>query len=69
MVGSDHFFFVCAGQARALAATLSYLIYDLLCCLFDKRVSVDNVIHHLVSITGISAGLVYQKVLIFEFLS
>ncbi|XP_030459041.1 uncharacterized protein LOC115679567 [Syzygium oleosum] len=48
-------------QARALAATLSYLIYDLLCCLFDKRVSVDNVIHHLVSITGISAGLVYQK--------
>lgn len=49
-------------QAQALAVTLSYLIYDLGCGLFDdKRVNVDNVIHHLVSITGISAGLVYQK--------
>ncbi|KAF8024284.1 hypothetical protein BT93_F1471 [Corymbia citriodora subsp. variegata] len=48
-------------QARALAVTLSYLIYDLVCGLFDKKVNVDNLIHHFVSITGIGAGLVYQK--------
>ncbi|XP_031375833.1 TLC domain-containing protein 5-like isoform X3 [Punica granatum] len=45
----------------ALAASLSYLIYDLFCCLFDKRVSVDNAVHHLVSIIGIGAGLIYGK--------
>lgn len=49
-------------QERALAVTLAYLIYDLFCCLFDKRVSLDNTVHHLVSIIGIGAGLLYGKV-------
>lgn len=48
---------------QTLAVTLSYLIYDIVCCLFEDRISVDNTIHHLVGIIGISAGLHYQKVL------
>ncbi|XP_030517360.2 TLC domain-containing protein 5-like [Rhodamnia argentea] len=48
-------------QTRALAVSLSYLIYDFACGLTGGRVNVDNTIHHLVSITGISGGLVYQK--------
>ncbi|KAJ4840111.1 hypothetical protein Tsubulata_035321 [Turnera subulata] len=48
-------------QMETLAFTLSYLIYDLICCLFDKRISVDNIIHHGVSIVGIGAGIAYQK--------
>uniref|UniRef100_A0A2N9I8W6 TLC domain-containing protein n=2 Tax=Fagus sylvatica TaxID=28930 RepID=A0A2N9I8W6_FAGSY len=46
---------------ETLAMTLSYMIYDLVCCLFDKRVKLDNAIHHLVSIVGIGAGLAYKK--------
>ncbi|XVF73811.1 hypothetical protein PTKIN_Ptkin13bG0011400 [Pterospermum kingtungense] len=49
-------------QRQALAVTVSYLIYDLICCLFDERVNLDNAVHHLVSIVGIGAGLAYQKV-------
>lgn len=49
-------------QMKALAVSLSYLIYDLICCLFDKQFSLDNVFHHLVSIVGIGAGLSYQRV-------
>ncbi|KAF5455864.1 hypothetical protein F2P56_025398 [Juglans regia] len=48
-------------QMQALAVSLSYMIYDLICCLFEKRVSLDNSIHHLVSIVGIGAGLAYEK--------
>ncbi|KAJ6306422.1 hypothetical protein OIU78_021690 [Salix suchowensis] len=48
-------------QMQTLAVSLSYLIYDLICCQFDKRVTIDNTIHHLVSIVGIGAGLVYGK--------
>lgn len=48
-------------QMKALAVSLSYLIYDLICCLFDKKVNVDNSVHHLVSIVGIGAGLAYGK--------
>lgn len=48
-------------QMQTLALTLAYLIYDLVCCLFDQRVNVDNIIHHLLSIAGIGAGLVYEK--------
>ncbi|EEF52626.1 TLC domain-containing protein 5 [Ricinus communis] len=48
-------------QMIALAVTVSYLIYDLLCCLFDTRPNLDNTIHHLVSIVGLGAGLVYHK--------
>ncbi|KAL5557976.1 hypothetical protein UlMin_034187 [Ulmus minor] len=48
-------------QKKVLAVTLSYLIYDLLCCLFDDKISVDNSVHHLVSIVGIGAGLAYGK--------
>ncbi|KAJ6684849.1 TRANSMEMBRANE PROTEIN 136 [Salix purpurea] len=48
-------------QMQALAVSLSYLIYDLICCQFDKGGSIDNTIHHLVSIVGMAAGLVYRK--------
>ncbi|PQQ03858.1 transmembrane protein 136 [Prunus yedoensis var. nudiflora] len=48
-------------QMKALAVSLSYLIYDLVCCLFDKKFNIDNCVHHLVSIVGIGAGLAYQK--------
>ncbi|CAK7346316.1 unnamed protein product [Dovyalis caffra] len=48
-------------QMQALAVSLSYLIYDLICCQFDKRVTLDNTIHHLVSIVGIGAALAYGK--------
>ncbi|MFS7972389.1 putative TLC domain-containing protein [Helianthus anomalus] len=29
-------------QMRALGVTLAYLIYDLVCCLFDKKIKIDN---------------------------
>lgn len=48
-------------QMRALGVTLAYLIYDLVCCLFDKNIKIDNSVHHLVSIVGIGAGLAYEK--------
>nr|XP_028962441.1 transmembrane protein 136-like isoform X4 [Malus domestica] len=48
-------------QMKALSLSLSYLIYDLVCCLFDKKFNPDNFFHHLVSIVGIGAGLSYQK--------
>lgn len=38
------------------------MIYDLVCCFFERRISLDNSIHHLVSIVGIGAGLAYEKV-------
>ncbi|KAA8528680.1 hypothetical protein F0562_036035 [Nyssa sinensis] len=47
-------------QMNALAVSLAYLIYDLICCLFDKNVKLDNCVHHVVSIVGIGAGLSYQ---------
>ncbi|KAK9271219.1 hypothetical protein L1049_026809 [Liquidambar formosana] len=47
-------------QMQTLAVSLAYLIYDLMCCLFDKRVNIDNSIHHIVSIVGIGAGLAYE---------
>ncbi|CAN1163515.1 TLC domain-containing protein 5 [Linum perenne] len=52
-----------AGQMKTLAVSLSYMIYDLGCCLFERRVDMANAIHHLVSIVGIGAGLAYQKLL------
>ncbi|KAK2398204.1 TRAM, LAG1 and CLN8 (TLC) lipid-sensing domain containing protein [Trifolium repens] len=48
-------------QMEVLAVSVSYLIYDLVCCLFDERIIWDNTIHHLVSIVGLMAGLSYQK--------
>ncbi|URE46323.1 Protein LATERAL ORGAN [Musa troglodytarum] len=48
-----------AVQMKALAVTLSYLIYDLICCLFDKIPRMDNSVHHIVGIVGITAGLAY----------
>lgn len=48
-------------QMKTLAVSQAYLIYDLVCCLFDKNIKLDNSIHHLVSIIGIGAGLAYQK--------
>ncbi|XP_030955680.1 TLC domain-containing protein 5-like isoform X1 [Quercus lobata] len=49
-------------QMQTLAMSLSYMIYDMVCCLFDKQVKLDNSIHHLVSIVGFGAGLAYKKV-------
>ncbi|KAF3794790.1 Transmembrane protein [Nymphaea thermarum] len=46
-------------QKQTLAVTVAYLIYDLICCMFDDHISLDNSIHHLVSIVGLGAGLVY----------
>ncbi|KDP38556.1 hypothetical protein JCGZ_04481 [Jatropha curcas] len=48
-------------QMRTLAISVSYLIYDMICCFFDKKFNLDNTIHHLVSIVGLVAGLAYQK--------
>lgn len=48
-------------QMKTLAVSMSYMIYDLICCLFDKRMNLDNSVHHIVSIVGIGAGLAYQK--------
>ncbi|PIA55860.1 hypothetical protein AQUCO_00700289v1 [Aquilegia coerulea] len=47
-------------QMSTLAVTLAYLIYDLICCLFDKQVDISNAVHHLVSIIGLGAGLFYE---------
>ncbi|XP_077210779.1 uncharacterized protein LOC143846237 isoform X1 [Tasmannia lanceolata] len=47
-------------QMKTLAVSISYLIYDLICCLFDKHISLDNSVHHMVSIVGIGAGLAYE---------
>ncbi|XP_050208678.1 uncharacterized protein LOC126659211 [Mercurialis annua] len=48
-------------QVITVAVSVSYLIYDLVCCQFDVRFSFDNTLHHLVSILGLGAGLVYRK--------
>ncbi|KAH7567223.1 hypothetical protein ACOSP7_010991 [Xanthoceras sorbifolium] len=49
-------------QMQTMAVSLAYLIYDLVCCLFDdERVDLDNTIHHLVSIVGLGAGIAYEK--------
>ncbi|XP_009611757.1 uncharacterized protein LOC107799721 [Nicotiana tabacum] len=48
-------------QMRALAMTAAYLIYDFVCCLFDKNVKIDNLIHHLVCVIGIGAGHAYER--------
>ncbi|XP_010275559.1 PREDICTED: transmembrane protein 136 [Nelumbo nucifera] len=47
-------------QMKALAVSVGYLIYDLVCCLFDNHVNLDNSIHHLVSIVGLGSGLAHQ---------
>ncbi|XP_059296738.1 uncharacterized protein LOC132049816 [Lycium ferocissimum] len=47
-------------QMKALAVTVAYLIYDFVCCLFDKQVKIDNLIHHVVSGVGLGAGLAYE---------
>nr|CAD1822822.1 unnamed protein product [Ananas comosus var. bracteatus] len=47
-------------QMKALAVSLSYLIYDLICCMFGHHFNFDNFVHHTVSIVGIGAGLAYE---------
>src|SRR4051812_48838662 len=47
---------------RALAVTLSYMIYDGACCHLSGDARLDNALHHLISIVGLAAGLAYQKV-------
>lgn len=46
---------------KALAVTLSYMVYDAACCHLNGDVRLDNTVHHLVSIVGIGAGLAYQR--------
>ncbi|XP_056848040.1 uncharacterized protein LOC108821544 isoform X4 [Raphanus sativus] len=48
-------------QMDTMAFSLSYMIYDLICCQFDQVISIDNAVHHFVSILGFVAGLAYQK--------
>ncbi|XP_073051525.1 uncharacterized protein [Primulina eburnea] len=48
-------------QMQTLAVTVGYMLYDLVCCHFDKNVKIDNTVHHLVSIVGIWSGLEYQR--------
>jgi len=48
-------------QMKALAVTLSYMVYDAACCHLNGDVRLDNTVHHLVSIVGIGAGLAYQR--------
>ncbi|EEC70353.1 hypothetical protein OsI_01272 [Oryza sativa Indica Group] len=48
-------------QMKALAVTLSYMVYDAACCYLNDDVRVDNTVHHLVSIVGIAAGLAYRR--------
>ncbi|OAY79674.1 hypothetical protein ACMD2_10807, partial [Ananas comosus] len=50
-------------QMKALAVSLSYLIYDLICCMFGHHFNFDNFVHHTVSIVGIGAGLAYEMIL------
>nr|CAD1822889.1 unnamed protein product [Ananas comosus var. bracteatus] len=50
-------------QMKALAVSLSYLIYDLICCMFGHHFNLDNFVHHTVSIVGIGAGLAYEMIL------
>jgi hypothetical protein len=47
---------------RALAVTLSYMIYDAACCHLSGDARLDNALHHLISIVGLGAGLAYQRV-------
>lgn len=49
-------------QMRALGVTLAYLIYDLVCCWYDKNLKIDNLVHHLVCIVGIGIGLAHERV-------
>ncbi|KAH9325382.1 hypothetical protein KI387_005560 [Taxus chinensis] len=46
---------------HALAVSLSYFIYDSICCLFDSSISLPNCIHHLVSVLGLGGGVMYAK--------
>lgn len=48
-------------QMETLAVSVGYLIYDLVCGIFEKQFKIDNAIHHLVSIIGLGAGLSYQR--------
>ncbi|GLJ40865.1 hypothetical protein SUGI_0845350 [Cryptomeria japonica] len=48
-------------QIHALAVSLSYFIYDSICCLFDSSISISNCIHHLVSVSGLGGGVIYAK--------
>ncbi|KAL8059092.1 hypothetical protein ABFX02_03G064300 [Erythranthe guttata] len=48
-------------QMQTLAVSVGYLVYDLVCCLFDKKIKLDNTVHHLVSIVGLLSGLSYQR--------
>ncbi|KAL5227469.1 hypothetical protein ABZP36_015734 [Zizania latifolia] len=48
-------------QMKALAVTVSYMIYDAACCHLNGDVRLDNTVHHLVSIVGIGAGLAYRR--------
>ncbi|KAJ0962560.1 hypothetical protein J5N97_027682 [Dioscorea zingiberensis] len=48
-------------QMKTLAVSLSYLIYDSVCSVFDKEVDIDNLVHHIVCILGLGAGLAYER--------
>ncbi|CAH9091587.1 unnamed protein product [Cuscuta europaea] len=47
-------------QMRILAITVGYMIYDMGCCLSYNKLKVDDLVHHLITIVGIGAGIAYQ---------
>ncbi|XP_054798413.1 uncharacterized protein LOC129303248 [Prosopis cineraria] len=48
-------------QIQTLAVTLSYLLYDMVCCFFGERISLDSTFHHFACVAGIVAGFYYQE--------
>ncbi|PNT70312.1 hypothetical protein BRADI_2g09607v3 [Brachypodium distachyon] len=54
-------FFFLPRNMRALAVTLSYMIYDAACCHLSGDARLDNALHHLISIVGLAAGLLYRR--------
>lgn len=59
-------FFIYGGglqvQNRTLAITTGYMIYDMMCVLYHHKSKADDLVHHLVTIFGLGAGLAYQRV-------
>nr|GLL48833.1 transmembrane protein 136-like [Ipomoea trifida] len=48
-------------QNQALAITTGYMIYDLMCCVYHHQQKTEDLVHHLVTILGLGAGLAYQR--------
>nr|GME00164.1 transmembrane protein 136-like [Ipomoea batatas] len=49
-----------ASPLQTLLITLGYMVHDLVCCLYYKKIKASDALHHLVTCIGIGTGLVYQ---------